>query len=374
MTRILNDRRVRSWAFQGLLVAGLLTVIVLAALNARDALTDRGLSSGFGFLSEKAGFAVSESVVPFGPDNTVGRAFIAGLSNTISVSLAAIVLATVVGVIVGIMRLSPNRLVARAAGVYVESFRNTPQLIQIIFWYALVISLPAIRNALDLGGGVFVSNRGLVVPWLDEPLAGALAAAGIGAGFVAALVLACLPGRRRWRGKAVAALLVVPVLCAIAAAAFTGISVPELKGFNFRGGATVSPEFLALFLGLGLYIAAFIAEIVRAGLSGVDKGQVEAARALGLPERTVLFSVRIPQALRIIVPPASAQYISLVKNSSLGVAIGYPELFNVSNSLATLTGQAIECVGIMALLYLATALGMSALANGFNRMTLIAER
>ncbi|WMS44317.1 ABC transporter permease subunit [Acuticoccus sp. MNP-M23] len=374
MKRFIHDRRVRSFVFQGLLVGTLVLVLALAALNARQALGERGLSSGFGFLSEKAGFAVSESVIPFGPDNTVGRAFVAGLSNTISVSLAAIVLATLVGVVVGIARLSPNKLVARAAGVYVESFRNTPQLIQIIFWYALVISLPAIRQAFALGGGVFVSNRGLVMPWLDEPLAAGLAAAGLGAGFVAALVLVCLPGRRRWRGKAVAALLLVPVAGAVAAAAMVGLSVPELKGFNFRGGATISPEFLALFLGLGLYIAAFIAEIVRAGLAGVDKGQVEAARALGLSERTVLFSVRIPQALRIIVPPATAQYISLVKNSSLGVAIGYPELFNVSNSLATLTGQAIECVGIMALLYLATALGMSALANGFNRMTLITER
>ena len=374
MRQFVNNRRVRSWTFQVLLVGGLLLIAAVAVHNAGTALEARGISTGFGFLAEPAGFALSESIIAFDADASVGRAFLAGLANTVSVSLGAIVLATLVGVLVGLARLSRNRLLAGLAGLYVEVFRNTPQLIQIIFWYALIIALPTIRDALAFGGDVYLSNRGLVLPWLDDPTAGGLAAAALGVGFVAAVIVLCLPGRRRWRGKAIAVSLAAPVALLAVSVGLFGLSRPELRGFNFTGGVTISPEFLALFLGLGLYIASFIAEIVRAGLSSVDRGQIEAAQALGLPAGKVLFAVRIPQALRVIVPPAAAQYISLIKNSSLGVAIGYPELFNVSNSLASLTGQAIECVAIMGILYLLTALGMSALANGFNRMTMITER
>lgn len=374
MGKILNNKEVRSWIFQSLLVGGLTLLAVTAFRNARQALEERGISTGFGFLDEPSGFALSESIIPFDPGASVAQAFLAGLANTVYVSLSAIVLATVLGVLIGLARMSRNRLLSAFAGLYVELFRNTPQLIQIIFWYTFIIMLPNIRNAFELGGGFYLSNRGLALSWLADPTAGTLSAIALGVGFIAALIVLCLPGRRRWRGKAIALCVALPLLLLAVSVALFGISRPELTGFNFTGGAVVSPEFLALFLGLGCYIASFIAEIVRAGLTSVDKGQIEAASTLGLPAGKVLFSVKIPQALRVIVPVAAAQYISLVKNSSLGVAIGYPELFNVSNSLATLTGQAIECVAIMGVLYLLTAVAMSALANGFNKMTMITER
>ncbi|WP_119165549.1 amino acid ABC transporter permease [Algihabitans albus] len=374
MGKVFNNKDVRSWIFQSLLVGGLALLAVTAFRNARQALEERGISTGFGFLDEPSGFALSESIIPFDPGASVAQAFLAGLANTVYVSLSAIILATVLGVLIGLARMSRNRLLSVFAGLYVELFRNTPQLIQIIFWYTFIIMLPNIRNAFDFGGGFYLSNRGLALAWLADPTAGALAATALGVGFVTALILLCLPGRRRWRGKAIALCIALPLLLLAVSVALFGISRPELTGFNFTGGVVVSPEFLALFLGLGCYIASFIAEIVRAGLTSVDKGQIEAADTLGLPTGKVLLSVKIPQALRVIVPVAAAQYISLVKNSSLGVAIGYPELFNVSNSLATLTGQAIECVAIMGVLYLLTAIGMSALANGFNKMTMITER
>ncbi|GMG85197.1 amino acid ABC transporter permease [Paralimibaculum aggregatum] len=374
MARLFRDARIRAWIFQAFLICGLALAVGTAIHNALTALDARGIATGLGFLSERAGFDLSESIIPYGPQNSFLRAFLAGLANTIAVSVAAIVLATTLGVLVGLARLSPNLLLARLARGYVELFRNTPQLVQIIFWYALLIALPRVRNALDLGGGFFLSNRGLNFPWIAQPIPGGVASAVIGIGFFAIVIVLCLPGRKRWRGRAMAAIALSSIAALIGCFLFGGVSTPALKGFSFSGGAVLSPEFIALFLGLSLYIAAFIAEIVRAGLAGVDRGQIEAAEALGLSQGRVLTSVRIPQALRIIVPPATAQYISLVKNSSLGVAIGYPELFNVSNSISTLSGQAIECMTIMGLLYLSTALAMSAAANAFNRFVQVTER
>ena len=375
MISLPRNAKVRAWLFQAALVGGIVATLWLMTTNAQQALEARDINTGFGFLAEQAGFTISESVIPFSSESSVGRAFLAGLANTMAVSIAAIVLATFIGVVVGIARLAPNRLISGAARIYVEVFRNTPQLVQIIFWYALLISLPNVRNAFDTGFGALLSNRGLAFPWLADPVAGNALTLALGVGFLGGLILLCLPGRRRWRGKVI---LMSGIGLPLAAFVFTGfntsLSFPELSGFNIKGGRALSPEFLALFLGLGLYIAAFVAEIIRAGLNSVDKGQVEAAEALGLPPGRVLSSIRIPQALRVIVPPMTAQYISLVKNSSLGVAIGYPELFNLTNSISTLSGQAIECVALMALMYLLTAITMSALANGFNRMTRITER
>lgn len=374
MNQLLHDARIRAWLFQALLVGGLALLIIVAVHNARVALEARGISTGLAFLFERAGFDLSESVIVYGPKDTFLRAFLAGLANTVAVSLSAVVLATILGVLIGLARLSPNFLLAKLARGYVELFRNTPQLVQIIFWYALLISLPRVRSAIEVGSGFFLSNRGLTFPWIEQSIGADIVGAALGLSFVAVLIVLCIPGRVRWRGRAMGAITAIGLATLIGGFALGGVSVPELTGFSFAGGAVLSPEFMALFLGLSLYIAAFIAEIVRAGLMGVDRGQIEAAEALGLPPGKVLFSVRIPQALRIIVPPATAQYISLVKNSSLGVAIGYPELFNVANSISTLSGQAIECVTIMGLLYLMTALTMSALANAFNRFVQVTER
>lgn len=374
MTRLWRNAEVRAIVFQALLIGGLGAVLIWGFVNARDALDARGISTGLGFLSERSGFDISETVIPYGPNDTFLAAFLAGLGNTVFVSVAAIVLATVAGILVGLGRLSSNPLLSRLAAAYVEVFRNTPQLVQIVFWYSLAITLPRVRDALELGGGVFLSNRGLTFPWIADPAAGTMVASALGAAFLASLVLVGLPGRRRWRGTALVGLWLATLGIVVISAATAGLERPELRGFNFRGGATLSPEFLALWLGLGLYIAAFMAEIVRAGLRSVDPGQIEAARTLGLPPAKILASVRIPQALRVMVPPAAAQYISLIKNSSLGVAIGYPELFNISNSIATLSGQAIEAVTIMGVLYLLTALAVSALANAYNRVVQVTER
>jgi general L-amino acid transport system permease protein len=368
-----RDARVRGWVIQAvaLCALGLLTWVMMD--NASRALAERGLSSGFGFLDEPEGFTLSETILPFGPSDSFGRAFLAGLANTLKVSVAAIILATGLGALIGLARLSANPLLSALAGGYVELFRNTPQLLQIIFWYVALIALPTVQQAIALPLGAALSNRGLVLPWLEGD--GGFVAVGLACGLIAATTVLCVPRRWRGRGRAMAFAFALPPLVAWGlAGAPTAISVPALRGFNYAGGVTLSPEFLALFMGLSLYIASFIAEIVRAGLLSVDRGQMEAARALVLSPREVLGSVAVPQALRVIVPPMAAQHISLVKNSSLGVAIGYPELFNISNSAATLSGRAVECVAIMAGIYVLVALGLSALANAFNRATLIEER
>jgi len=372
--RIFQNTVFRAWFFQGLLVGVLTLAVACMWRNAQAALAARGIRTGFAFLFESAGFGVSQSVIPFTASDSIFWAFMVGLGNTFAVSIASIVLATTLGTLIGVARLSSNGLIAGLARGYVEVFRNSPQLVQVIFWYGLVLALPPIRNSHELGLGFFISNRGFYIPWFTRPETGALMALGLALGFLCALILLCLPGRRRRRGRTALASAIGVPLCAFALSGFdVDISVPVLKGFNFRGGSSISPEFLALFLGLGLYIAAFVAEIVRAGLSSVDPDQVEAAIALGIPAKNVLLSVKIPQALRVIIPPVAAQYISLVKNSSLGVAIGYPELFNLSNSITTLTGQAIECVAIMGALYLLTAIATSAALNLFNRASRIVE-
>ena len=372
----------RSAAYQVLVVAAVIGVAIYMLGNAQDAMQKRGIATGFGFLFEEAGFDIGESPIAFESTDNFLRAYGAAVLNTLKVSIFSIVFATLLGVLLGIARLSSNALIAKLSSAYVELFRNTPQLVQIIFWYTLVTQLPSPKQALDLGEAAFLSNRGLVLPWpTDDPaylwtlLALVAACAG------AYLLLRWADALRRRTGRRlsvlwwnVALIVGLPLLAWLLGGAPSALSVPALRGFNFVGGAAVSPEFLALLLGLSLYIAAFIAEIVRSGIQSVSRGQIEAAEAISLTTSDRYRKIILPQALRVIVPPTAAQYVSLVKNSSLGVAIGYPELFNVNNTIVTLSGHTTEAIAMMMAIYLSISFTIAIVMNLYNRAVQIKER
>lgn len=365
-----RSRRVRARAYQIVLALGVLALLFYMGRNAGQALAARGMSIGFGFLTNQSGFTLAESVLPFHSTDDFLRAFSAGLGNTLWVSAVSLVFATVFGVLLGIARLSSNWLLARVASAYVEAFRNTPQLIQIVFWYTLFTLLPGARQALHGGDWWYLSKRGLTVAWLADAAAAWVLLAAAVLGWIAIKAIARWIERRRHRLPRYA----VPAVCAawivavwFALGAPSALDRPHLAGFNFEGGKTLSPEFLALALGLILYFSAYIAEIVRSGIQSVSRGQIEAAKALNLRGSLLYRRVVLPLALRVIVPPISAQYISLIKTSALGVAVGYPELFNVTNSIMTASGHTLECLFIMGCVYLVLALLVSAAMNLFNR-------
>ncbi|RAU20875.1 amino acid ABC transporter permease [Paramagnetospirillum kuznetsovii] len=319
VTGLWGSARFRGVLYQALVIGG---VVALGSWLLRNTLTNleiRGIATGFGFLGREAGFDISESLIAFTPADTYSRALVVGLLNTLLVSALGIVLATVLGTVVGVVRLSGNWLLGRLATLYVESIRNVPLLLQLFVWYGLVTALPGARQALNPLPGVFLSNRGLVIPALDWS--------------------------HGW-----------PLL-----------DSPHLAGFNFTGGLTLSPEFAALLAGLTFYTAAFIAEIVRAGILSVPKGQVEAALSLGLSRGQILRLVVLPQALRVIVPPLTSQYLNICKNSPLAIAIGYPDLVAVSNTAINQTGQAVEGVALVMGVFLCISLGLSALMNWYNK-------
>ncbi len=378
-----RNPRVRAIVWQALLVLVLLAAAAWLGSNARRALAERGMTSGFGFLLDPAQFALGEAFFAFKPGSTYLAAFAVGLGNTVMLSIVSILTATVIGVGLGFARLSRNALISGLAKAYVEAFRNTPQLVQIVFWYIFFTLLPAPRAAWSIFGFAFASNRGLTVPAPEHGDVLLLVAGALAAGSALALILAHFADRsrrrtgRRWRGLTsleVAAVLVPPVAVWWLAGAPLAWSVPQLRGFNYVGGATLAPEFLAIYFGLSLYIAAFIAEIVRGGLVSVDAGQIEAANAIGLSRRDLYRKVMVPQALRVIIPPLAAQYVSLVKNSSLGVAVGYPDLFSISNTALTYSGRTIEVLVIMSLIYLLLSLAIGTTANVLNRLVQIPER
>jgi general L-amino acid transport system permease protein len=361
------------FALQILFVAALAWIGYEIVANARANLQAQRIASGFGFLFNTAGFGVSQSLIPYSESDTYTRVFLVGLANTLVVSIIGIFFATIIGFIVGLGRLSPNWLLSRIAGGYVELIRNLPLLFQILFWYlAVLASLPNPRQSISLFGGFFLSNRGFGLP---KPIA----ADGLG-GFALAVVVAIAgslllqayarrqlfqSGRlvRIW--PYVLALLVgLPLIAVLAFGKPIAWELPELKGFNFSGGLRVVPEFVALTLALSTYTAAFIAEIVRAGVLSVHRGQMEAGASLGLSRGSTLRLVVVPQALRVILPPLTNQYLNLTKNSSLAVAIGYPDLFSVfAGTTLSQTGQAIEIIAITMGVYLVISLVTSALMS-----------
>jgi general L-amino acid transport system permease protein len=344
--------------------------------NARVNLETQHITSGFGFLKNTAGFDVSQNLVPYSGSDPYTRVLLVGLLNTLLVSLIGIFFATVIGFLVALGRLSPNWLLSRIAGAYVEGVRNIPPLFQILFWYLAVLgALPGPRQSISLFGSFFLSNRGLIVP---RPVAdpGLLPfAIAILVAIIASLILHHYARRQLFeKGRSitiwpyvVGMLIGLPLLAALVFGVPFTFEFPELRGFNFAGGSRIIPEFVALTVALSTYTAAFIAEIVRAGIVSVHKGQMEAGLSLGLSRGSVLRLIVVPQAMRVILPPLTNQYLNLTKNSSLAVAIGYPDLVSVfAGTTLSQTGQAIEIIAITMGVYLAISLITSALMSFYG--------
>lgn len=367
-----------------------LLVLALAALylyrNVSINLARQGMTMGYGFMKNPASFDIGESHIPYQPSDTYQRALLVGLVNTLVVSGLGILLTTVVGVLAGVARLSSNWLINRLAAAYVGVIRNTPLLLQLMFWYfGVIIQLPGVRQAIELPGSIFLTQRGMYLPWA-EPTATTpswrvyilLAVISI---FIIWFILrdaqkrASVPLSPWWN----LAYLLIPAFIIWLGAVIQPEPplkpfLPELAGLNFKGGLRLTPEFAALLFGLVVYTGAFIAEIVRAGIQAVSKGQVEAARSLGLSTGQTLRLIVFPQALRIMIPPVTSQYLNLAKNSSLAIAIGYPDLFSISGTVFNQTGAAIETTVIMMLSYLSISLFTSLLMNIYNTRIQLVER
>jgi general L-amino acid transport system permease protein len=368
---------------QILIAASVLAVIWFLVGNTLDNLRNRGVTTGFAFLWHVTSLPIADTWLAYkAGTSTYGRAILIGFLNTLTVSFIVIVLSSVLGTLVGIARLSPNWLLSRACGVYVEALRNVPVLLQLLFWYQLLLQLPGPRSATEIIGGVFISNRGIRFPTLrsDPTHLWMLLALIIGAALAILLLRAEILRRVRTEHRGslrfAAALLVItpPLLVAWLLKASLVFDKPQLTGFDFHGGGSLSPELSALVIGLTFYSATFVAEIVRAGITGVPIGQWEAADALGLRKAITLLKIVLPQALRIIVPPLGSEYLGIIKNSSLAVAVGYPDLVAVITTMQSDTGQAVEGVLIVMLAYLAISLAVSLLMNWYNRRVVLVTR
>ncbi|GAB6876500.1 amino acid ABC transporter permease [Thermaerobacter litoralis] len=372
-----GDIRLRRLLLQLAVVVVAVAVGVYLFGNVQRNLQQLGITPGFDFLRHPASFAIGETSIPYKATDPYGRAFLAGLVNTLRVAVLGVILATVLGVVAGLARLSANGLVRLLASLYVEVVRNTPLLLQLFFWYgAIVYTMPPASRALALPGSVFLMNRGLVMPAPRPGPGFPLAAALVGLALVAALVAYRVLLRRRLEeGRetrpGLVALGLVVVGAALAAAVAPGpvlvLDRPQLARFNFQGGLTLSAEFTALLLALVIYTGAFIAEVVRGGVLAVPRGQWEAARALGLSPVLVQRLVIFPQALRIIIPPLTSQYLNLIKNSSLAMAVAFPDLLNVSSTIVNQTGRTLEVLLLVGGTYLAFSLITSLLMNLYNR-------
>ncbi|WP_210450468.1 amino acid ABC transporter permease [Pantoea ananatis] len=375
---------VRAWLYQ--IVAIIIVVAVVGYLihNTVINLANRGITSGFGFLERNAGFGIVQHLIDYTEGDTYARVFLVGLTNTLLVSALCIVFASVLGFFIGLARLSDNWLLRKIANIYIETFRNIPPLLQIFFWYFAVLrNLPGPRQALNAFDLAFVSNRGLYVPWPTY-------APGSWP-FVFDLVLAVVASyalfrfnrqhqlktgqfRRTWP-VAILMLLLFPFIAHLGFGAAMHWDIPELRGFNFRGGFVMIPELAALTLALSIYTSSFIAEVIRSGIQAVPYGQHEAARSLGLPNPVTLRQVIIPQAMRVIIPPLTSQYLNIVKNSSLAAAIGYPDMVSLfAGTVLNQTGQAIETIAITMSVYLIISLLISMLMNFYNRKIALVER
>ncbi len=377
-----NDPGTRSIIYQVIALLAVGSAIWFLVHNTLSNLSARNISTGFAFLSKEAGFAIGETPIEYSPASTYSRAITVGLLNTLRVALIGIVLATILGTIIGIARLSSNWLIRKISSIYVEVMRNVPLLLQLFFWYAIISeTLPGPRQALHPLPGIFVSNRGVQMPSIHGD--GLLWILG---GLVVAILLMIVMAK--WARKkqektgqifpmirgSLALLLVVPAVMWLLSGTSMTLDIPELKGFNFAGGMTLSPEFAALLIGLVIYTAAFIAEVVRSGIQAVNRGQWEAAEALGLKRGQVLRLIVLPQALRVIIPPMTSQYLNITKNSSLAVAIGYPDIVSVINTTLNQTGQAIEGIMMIMAAYLTVSLSISVFMNWYNKRIALVER
>ncbi len=378
-----NDPKIRAIIYQIVLIAGVVALGVFLVSNTLTNLEQRQIRTGYGFLDQEAGFFIGETLISYDAASSYGRAFLVGLLNTLKVSVIGVVLATILGTIIGIARLSQNWIVARLASAYVETLRNIPLLLQLFFWYAALTNLlPASDHAAEFGLNIFLSKEGLRYPWpvVEDAHIWALIALPFGiAGAVAfsrwARARQMKTGRQMpllWPSLVI--IVGVPLIVWLMGGAPSQFEIPEKTKFGHDGGAAVTPEFLALVLGLVTYTASFIAEIVRAGILAVSWGQSEAAAALGLRRGPTLRLVVLPQALRVIVPPMTSQFLNLTKNSSLAVAIGYPDLVSVANTTLNQTGQAIECISLIMAVYLTVSLSIAGAMNWYNRRIALVER
>ncbi|NJO07408.1 MAG: ABC transporter permease subunit [Chloroflexaceae bacterium] len=380
-------------------IAGQVLFVLIVALiagtlyaNVTSGMASLGMNAGYGFMGLAAGFEISQTPIPYNPIDSYWRAFQVGVINTILVSLVGIALATILGIVVGVAQLSTNWLVARLARTYVAIFRNIPLLLQLFFWYFGVFQqLPVVRESIALPGAIYLSSRGLAFPWLEprliqqpagEPTSNVMLWLTV---VLASIVVAgaawyVLKVRQDRTGAQSPRFLIAALI--IAASGVLGLmvlqpfvlTVPEFQRFNFQGGQRISIEYAALLLGLTTYTGAFIAEHVRAGIQGIPKGQNEAARAVGLKGGQMMRLVILPQALRIIIPPTTNEYLNLTKNSSLAIAIAYPDLFNVSRTILNQTGQAVSVIGLIMVSYLTISLVTSLLMNLYNRRVRLVER
>lgn len=379
-----SNPAVRAWLFQILAVLAALAVAIYLFHNTVTNLSTRGITSGFAFLDRSAGFGIVQHLIDYTEGDTYGRVFLVGLMNTLLVSGLCIVFASLLGFFLGLARLSDNWLLRKLSTFYIETFRNIPPLLQIFFWYFAVLrNLPGPRQAVDAFDLAFLSNRGLYIPspQIAEGMLALLAA-------LACVVIVSVALfrynrmhqiktgqlRRTWP----VTLILLVILSGLAHVIFGPAmhwDVPQLRGFNFRGGMVLIPELAALTLALSIYTSAFIAEIIRAGIQAVPHGQHEAARSLGLPNPVTLRQVIIPQAMRVIIPPLTSQYLNIVKNSSLAAAIGYPDMVSLfAGTVLNQTGQAIETIAITMSVYLIISLTISLLMNIYNRRIALVER
>jgi len=374
--RFWRDRKVRDVLWQVLATVGLIVVVVFFVRNASDNMVKAGIASGFQFLWRDSGIEVPFNITGYKPSDTILALLWTGIVNTLLVSAAAVVVATVVGFTVGLMRLSNNWLLSTLAAVYIEFVRNIPLLFFVLFWYfGVLAALPTPKESYDFLGVAFLNRRGLSIPLPNEVTGFQLALLAIAVLIVVQLGLARWAKARQARtGRDFPTWMVGFVLCGLlpiaalaVAGAATSWDVPTLRGFNYRGGFVLVPEFVALFMALSTYTAGFIAEVVRGGIQSVRQGQIDAARALGLTPGRVVRLVVIPQAMPVIIPPITSQYLNLIKNSSLGAAIAYPEIVAVfMGSALVATGQAIEIIAITLGIYLTIGLAVSAFMNWYN--------
>ena len=379
-----SNPAVRAWLFQILAILAVLAVAIYLIHNTITNLSNRGITSGFAFLDRSAGFGIVQHLIDYEEGDTYGRVFLVGLLNTLLVSALCILFASVLGFFLGLARLSENWLLRKISTIYIETFRNIPPLLQIFFWYFAVLrNLPGPRQAVDAFDLAFLSNRGLYIPspLMAEGLLPFIAALVI----VAAITIGLFRYNQKYQIKTgqlrrtwpvtLVLLITLPILSHWIFGPALHWDIPELRGFNFRGGMVLIPELAALTMALSIYTSAFIAEIIRAGIQAVPHGQHEAARSLGLPNPVTLRQVIIPQAMRVIIPPLTSQYLNIVKNSSLAAAIGYPDMVSLfAGTVLNQTGQAIETIAITMSVYLIISLTISLLMNIYNRRIALVER
>jgi len=378
-----NDPKVRSIGVQSILVLVLAFLGWEIVQNTIANLEKANIASGYGFLNTTAGFDLSFTLIPYSESSTYGQAILVGILNTLLVAVTGIITATIIGFIAGVMRLSKNWLVAKVAEIYIEIVRNIPLLVQLVIWYKVVLAaLPSPRDALSIGNTVFLSNRGITIPkfvWHESAWM-------IGAAIVVAIV--AIVALSKWARKrqeatgqqfpvflsSLGLILGLPLITYFALGSPLEFEFPKQGTFNLQGGVGLVPEFAALYLGISIYTASFIAEIVRSGILAVNKGQTEASYALGLRPNPALRLVVIPQAMRVIIPPLASQYLNLTKNSSLAVAIGFPELVAAGGTVLNQSGQALEIIAIWMAVYLTISLLTSAFMNWFNSRMKLVER